>query len=78
MAFRSQKLNCQSSFLKNLWRPYWVLSFLSLLLGTAEGGWRDQSCFILTVTAKLFLVGVNEGKNKFEMRKINLRCAVIV
>ena len=44
----------QSSFVTHLCHPYLDISFLSLLPGTAEGGWRWQRCVTLTLPHRLF------------------------
>ena len=69
---------CQCSFVTHHWHPYWVLNFLSLLPGTAEGGWRRQSCVTLTLAPKLFFFkGLMRVIRKTEMREFNFWCAAI-
>ena len=69
---------CQSSFVTHHWHPYWVINFLSLLPGTAKGGWRCQSCVTLTLAPKLFFFkGLMRVIRKTEMREFNFWCAAI-
>ena len=69
---------CQSSFVTHHWHLYWVINFLSLLPGTAEGGWRRQSCVTLALAPKLFFFkGLMRVIRKTEMREINVCCATV-
>ena len=69
---------CQIGFVTHHWHPCWVINFLSLLPGTAEGGWRRQSCVTLTLAPKLFFFkGLMRVIRKIEMREMNFCSAVI-
>ena len=69
---------CQSSFVTHHWHLYWVINSLSLLPGTAKGGWRCQSCVTLTLAPKLFIFkGLIRVSRKTEMREFNFWCAAI-
>ena len=62
----------------HLCHPYLEISFLSLLPGTAEGGWKRQRCVTLTLPHKLFFFkGLMRVIRKIEMREMNFWCAVI-
>ena len=75
---RNWKYGCQSSFVTHHWHLCWVINFLSLLPGTAEGGWRRQSCVTLTLAPKLFFFkGLMRVIRKTEMREFNFWCAAI-
>ena len=69
---------CQSRFVTHHCHPYWVINLLSLLPGTAEGGWKHQSCVTLTLATRLFFFqALTRVLKTIEMREIDFSCAVI-
>ena len=64
--------NVRQPFVTHLCRPYLDISFLSLLPGSAEGGWKRQRCVTLTLPHKLFFFkGLMRVIRKIEMRELN-------